>query len=77
MALRYQAEATNLVGITYRINIYDADYGGAPGPMWLEHAWLSFPSIEDGSARTFWDPQDPGREPVEASLFAGLSVDTH
>jgi 23S rRNA-/tRNA-specific pseudouridylate synthase len=55
----------------------DADYGGAPGPMWLEHAWLSFPSIEDGSARTFWDPQDPGREPVEASLFAGLSVDTH
>ena len=27
MALRYQAEATNLVGITYRINIYDADYG--------------------------------------------------
>jgi len=29
MALRYQAEATNLVGITYRINIYDADYGGS------------------------------------------------
>lgn len=55
----------------------DLDYGGAPGPMWLEHAWLAFPSIEDGSARTFFDPQDPGREPVDPSLLAGLSRDTH
>ncbi len=55
----------------------DVDYGGVPGPMWLEHAWLSFPSIEDGSARTFWDPQDPGREPVDPSVLAGLSRDTH
>lgn len=29
MALRYQAEATNLAGITYRINIYDENYLGA------------------------------------------------
>jgi len=29
MALRYRAEATNLVGITYRIDIYDSAYGGS------------------------------------------------
>jgi hypothetical protein len=45
--------------------------------MWLEHAWLEFPSIEDGLPRTFFDPQDPGREPVDPSIFAGLSRDTH
>lgn len=55
----------------------DTEYGGAPGAMWLEHAWLEFPSIEDGLPRTFFDPQDPGREPVDPSIFAGLSRDTH
>jgi len=55
----------------------DFDYGGAPGPMWLEHAWLSFPSIEDDAVRTFFEPQDPGREPVDPAVLAGLSRDTH
>ena len=52
----------------------DRDYGGAAGPMYLEHAWLAFPSADDGVHRVHWRAHDPGREPVDASLVARLSA---
>lgn len=52
----------------------DRDYGGAPGPMYLEHAWLAHPSVDDGARLVEWRPGDPGREPVDASLAAALSA---
>ena len=52
----------------------DRDYGGAAGPMRLEHAWLAFPSADDGTRRIHWRPDDPGREPVDPSLVACLSA---
>lgn len=52
----------------------DRDYGGAPGAMYLEHAWLVHPSIDDGGRVVDWRPGDPGREPVDPSLVAALSA---
>ena len=52
----------------------DGDYGGAPGPMFLEHAWLAHPSIDDGVRVVDWRPEDPGREPVDPSLVEALSA---
>jgi len=48
--------------------------GGAPGAMYLEHAWLAHPSIDDGVRVVDWRPGDPGREPVDPSLVAALSA---
>jgi hypothetical protein len=42
--------------------------------MRLEHAWLAFPSADDGTRRIHWRPDDPGREPVDPSLVARLSA---
>ena len=52
----------------------DRDYGGAPGPMYLAHAWLAHPSVDDGTRLVEWRPGDPGRAPVDASLAAALSA---
>ena len=52
----------------------DRDYGGAAGTMFLEHAWLAFPSADDGVRRVHWRPDDRDREPVDASLVARLSA---
>jgi 23S rRNA pseudouridine1911/1915/1917 synthase len=52
----------------------DRDYGGAAGPMFLEHAWLAFPSADDGVRRVHWRADDRDREPVDGSLVARLSA---
>lgn len=52
----------------------DREYGGAPGPMYLEHAWLGFRRAGDDRTEVVWDPSDPGREPVSAELRAALDA---
>jgi 23S rRNA-/tRNA-specific pseudouridylate synthase len=50
----------------------DREYGGAPGPMSLEHAWLSLRRAGDGRVEVAWDPADPRREPLAADVRAAL-----
>ena len=52
----------------------DREYGGPPGAMYLEHAWLAHPSIDDGGRVVDWRPGDPRREPVDPSIVAALSA---
>lgn len=53
----------------------DRDYGGRPGPMYLDHAWLRFPSPDDGTSRTVFLPTDPGREALAPELAGALGRD--
>lgn len=52
----------------------DAEYGGAPGPFSLEHAALAFPDPASGAIVRLYDPADPEREPLDASLAAALAA---
>lgn len=52
----------------------DRDYGGAAGVMYLEHAWLAFPSIDGGGQRLSWRRHDPAREPVSPALLDRLDA---
>jgi 23S rRNA-/tRNA-specific pseudouridylate synthase len=51
----------------------DADYGGRPGPLYLEHAALEFPAA-DGTVVRLAHRDDPGREPVAPALLDELSA---
>jgi 23S rRNA-/tRNA-specific pseudouridylate synthase len=52
----------------------DSDYGGAPGPFYLEHALIWMPHIDSGVATRVFDATDPGREPMHAQLLAQLNA---
>ena len=51
----------------------DADYGGRPGPMYLEHAALAFPAA-DGTTVRMARRDDPAREPVAEALLDAISA---
>lgn len=53
----------------------DREYGGGAGPMYLDHAWLRFPSPDDGADRTVFLPSDPGREALAPELARALTRD--
>lgn len=50
----------------------DADYGGVPGPFYLEHASLWMPHIDTGAMTRAFDAADPNREPMHEQLRAQL-----
>ncbi len=51
----------------------DRDYGGRAGSMYLDHAWLRFPSPGDGAVRTVFLPSDPGREALAPEVAHALN----
>lgn len=46
----------------------DGPYGGVPGTMYLDHAWLEFVTVA-GDVRRVGSREDPGREPVAPRLL--------
>lgn len=51
----------------------DREYGGVPGPMYLDHAWLSHPAIDGEGERRAFVAEDPGREPLDAAIASALA----
>ena len=51
----------------------DREYGGREGSMYLDHAWLRFPSADDGAVRTVYLPSDPVRESLAPSVALALN----
>lgn len=51
----------------------DREYGGREGSMYLDHAWLRFPSADDGAVRTVFLPSDPVREAMAPSVALALN----
>lgn len=51
----------------------DRDYGGRPGSMYLDHAWLRFRSSGDGAVRTVFLPSDTGREALAQDMARALA----
>ena len=52
----------------------DLDYGGPPGPPYLEHAVLRYRDISDRTIVSRHLENDPDREPIDAQLTTRLSA---